>query len=39
MAPSRSDSLHVPAVKMNEAKQEAGMEEEPDAEERGIPAF
>lgn len=36
---SRSDILHVPAMKMNETKQEDVMEEERDGEERGILAF
>lgn len=39
MALSGSDVLHVPAAKMNEAKQEDVMEEERGGEERGIPVF
>lgn len=35
----RADVLHVPARKMNEAKQDDVMEEKRDGEERGIPAF
>lgn len=36
---SRSDILHVSAMKMSETKQEDVMEEERDGEERGILAF
>lgn len=36
---SKSDIFHVPAVSINEARQEGVMEEERDGEERGILAF
>lgn len=36
---SKSDIFHVPAMSINEARQEGVMEEERDGEERGILAF